>query len=434
MSTTTPDEQYTWSPPQFTVSRPPHLQETILPPSPLSNFVRIAKWCPDGSLLLTQCEDRSYRMMRLCVLCSNSGSTSTILTLPQPSPIVDFLWYPTASPNDPASFCFVSSVRDCPVKLLDASNGRLRASYPIIDHIERFVAPHSMAFNPYGTRLYCGFENAIEVFDVGHPGEGIRLSTTPTKKSKDGLKGIISALSFCPSYETDYFAAGSLTPTSSNIAIFSETRGEAPVMFLGQGQDSGFRASVTQLMFNPIRPHLLYASFRRRTEILCWDLRTRVDLPWKIYSPASPEAAEARGDGMRGEKPELTNQKRRFDVDINGRWLSVPGQDGTISIFDLNENENEHGNSAILSDQHQQQQDEEPIAMVPSLCFQAHEDSITTSTFRPGSSHLLSVSGSRSFPFEGDEDVEDGVDGEICISRSKREPVVRDASIKLWKF
>ena len=40
-------------------------------------------------------------------------------------------------------------------------------------------------------RIYCGFEDAIEVFDVHYPGEGMRLHTTPSKKSKDGLKGTI---------------------------------------------------------------------------------------------------------------------------------------------------------------------------------------------------------------------------------------------------
>ena len=40
-------------------------------------------------------------------------------------------------------------------------------------------------------RIYCGFEDAIEVFDVHRPGndEGVRLHTTPSKKAKDGLKG-----------------------------------------------------------------------------------------------------------------------------------------------------------------------------------------------------------------------------------------------------
>jgi len=40
-------------------------------------------------------------------------------------------------------------------------------------------------------RMYCGFEDAIEVFDVHRPGndQGTRLHTTPSKKAKDGLKG-----------------------------------------------------------------------------------------------------------------------------------------------------------------------------------------------------------------------------------------------------
>lgn len=38
-------------------------------------------------------------------------------------------------------------------------------------------------------RIYCGHEDAIEVFDVSRPGEGARIATTPSRKSKDGLKG-----------------------------------------------------------------------------------------------------------------------------------------------------------------------------------------------------------------------------------------------------
>ena len=38
--------------------------------------------------------------------------------------------------------------------------------------------------------MFCGFTDAIEVFDVSAPGEGVRLFTRPTKKSKDGLRGM----------------------------------------------------------------------------------------------------------------------------------------------------------------------------------------------------------------------------------------------------
>ena len=97
------------------------------------------------------------------------------------------------------------------MKLLDATTGKvchskgrlgcvftppfqLRASYSIIDHRERQIAPQSLAFTFTGEKLYCGFEEAIEVFDVACPGEGTRIYTTPSKKSKDGLKGAFSVL------------------------------------------------------------------------------------------------------------------------------------------------------------------------------------------------------------------------------------------------
>jgi hypothetical protein len=44
---------------------------------------------------------------------------------PRAAPILDFIWYPRATPRDASSFCFVASVRESPVQLLDASNGRV---------------------------------------------------------------------------------------------------------------------------------------------------------------------------------------------------------------------------------------------------------------------------------------------------------------------
>ena len=89
---------------------------------------------------------------------------------PRAAPILDFIWYPRATPRDASAFCFVASVRESPVQLLDASDGRvsrlskikiiipcvigdddynrqLRASYKIVDHRERQIGPHSLSFN-----------------------------------------------------------------------------------------------------------------------------------------------------------------------------------------------------------------------------------------------------------------------------------------------
>ena len=50
--------------------------------------------------------------------------------LTQSAPVLDYAWYPAASIQNAASFCFVASVRECPVKLLDASDGRVSNRTP----------------------------------------------------------------------------------------------------------------------------------------------------------------------------------------------------------------------------------------------------------------------------------------------------------------
>lgn len=52
------------------------------------------------------------------------------------------------------------------------------------------------------------------------------MHTRPSKKSREGLKGIVAALSFSPT--GTYFAAGTLTPASpaaDNIALYDGSEG-----------------------------------------------------------------------------------------------------------------------------------------------------------------------------------------------------------------
>lgn len=67
------------------------------------------------------------------------------------------------------------------------------------------------------------------------------------------LLGIISSLAFSSDVSSGVFAAGSLSPSSpasSNLAIFTETTGEVPVMFVGDepgGTGLGVPSSVSQV-------------------------------------------------------------------------------------------------------------------------------------------------------------------------------------------
>ncbi|KAG2361107.1 WD40-repeat-containing domain protein [Suillus spraguei] len=412
-----------WKPAQLDLSYPPDLVLTKnldVDPDFADNFARCTRWCADGSSFLVQCENRAFQLFD--IYCTQISAHHK-RTFSQSSAVVNFAWYPGASSNNAPAYCFVASVRDCPVKLLDASDGRLRASYPIIDHRERFIAPHSLAFNLTADKLYCGFEDAIEIFDIQQPGEGDRLPTTPSKKSKDGLKGIISSIAFSSSY--DYYAIGSLTPSSQamdNIALYSESNGAA-IMPIG-GANS--RSGVTQLKFNPTKPHILYAAFRRHDAIYAWDLRGDTSVPMKVFR-TPPDSCKT-----------LTNQKIEFDIDCAGRWLSVGDQNGCISMFDIGDSDelNSEQSSAIASEN-----------ITPKMTFKAHGDVVGCVAFQPLRSNILSSSGSRHFDEgveEGDSNSSDGdlTDQELdsesqdMVSTSRRRPLpyVEDSSLKMWSF
>ncbi|KAI0651027.1 hypothetical protein C8Q79DRAFT_931081 [Trametes meyenii] len=461
-------EHNVWTPPVYDTSQAPVQVYSSLLNDTRSDenrvrdptvFARVAKWCPDGSAALAQCEDRTFRFLRLPEELLGIAPESTASLpgdLTQSAPILDYAWYPAASVRSAASFCFVASIRECPVKLLDASDGRLRASYKIVDHRERQIAPHSLAFNVGANRLYCGFEDAVEVFDIHCPGEGTRLHTTPSKKSRDGLKGIISALAFASDASSGLYAAGSLSPsspTSSNIGIFSEDTGEAPVMFVGaeggqHGAGFGVRASVSQLMFNPARPYLLYAAFRRMASIFCWDLRGDVGEPVEIFGARSmPISGNARQ-----VREATTNQRVRFDIDYGGRWLSAGDQDGGISVFDL------AAQSVPANGENAPQPGPTPRT-TPIMQFEGHRDAVGSVAFHPLRPLLLSVSGSRHFDrpksesgdasglSSSDSDDENEVvetaggnsakqkpSPVVTIRRRRPQPVALDASVKLWRF
>ncbi|EPS99976.1 hypothetical protein FOMPIDRAFT_1030645 [Fomitopsis schrenkii] len=455
-----------WLPPYFNYSKAPTVawEHSVPEDEQLQyNFARCAKWCPDGSAALFQCENRSFYLPQMYAVYRSTKNDSSHKAQPrvfgQPGPILEFAWYPSASLRNSAAFCFLASIRECPVKLLDASDGRLRASYRIVDHRERHVAPHSIAFNATADRFYCGFEDAIEVFDVQRPGAGTRLNVTPSKKSKDGLKGIISALAFSPDAHSGVFAAGSLSPpapSSSNIAIFSEATGEAPIMFLGTEKFSrapspDIRASVMQLMFNPTQPYMLYASFRRHATIYAWDLRGDVSYP--VYAFGE----EALGSAMKATSgvDTRTNQKLKFDIDISGSVLGVGDQHGNVALFEAIPMGTDAGATGSVSES------EAPsVRSPPVLKYTAHEDAIGSVNFHPLRPLLLSVSGSRHFDrsppttfnetgssipdSDSSDDGDDHDAGEsgaprrkqavVRISRKNPQPVAYDCSAKLWDF
>jgi hypothetical protein len=62
--------------------------------------------------------------------CDSFPHADQIKSFRQGSPIYDVAWYPLATPTQPAGYCFIASIRDAPVRLLDAGDGRVSQSLP----------------------------------------------------------------------------------------------------------------------------------------------------------------------------------------------------------------------------------------------------------------------------------------------------------------
>ncbi|WWC59351.1 uncharacterized protein I303_101903 [Kwoniella dejecticola CBS 10117] len=366
------------------------------------NFWRSARWCIDGSATLSTTEDRVLRIHTL-----NAESNFQTKAFEQPDAIHSTAWYPSASTATPETLCFVASIRDTPIRLIDGNDGRIRASYPIVDHRERFVAPHSLAFNPTATKLYCGHENAIEVFDIASPGydQGERLKLVYAKKEKGGQRGIISALSFCPDYSGTY-AAGSFSGNGS-VALYSEDTGSTPLAHV-EGLVGG---GVTQIGWHPLNPTTMFISSRRSRAIQIYDTRD-----WT--SPLSSFPRDAS-----------TNQRIAFDVDPWGRWLASGDEHGAIKIWDL----------ATMDTQ-------------PIFEEQLHQDAVGSVQLHPFQPLLLTCSGSRrhlqdGLSYEEDQSSSDeSADGDTDETSSSEDedqtysrqsttrPASRDTSLRIWSM
>lgn len=170
-------------------------------------------------------------------------------------------------------------------------------------------------------RLYCGFENAIEVFDVATPGydSSDRLKLGLTRREKGGQRGasaassktlltagIISALAFNP-HNPGSFAAGSF---AGSVVLYDEDTGERAAAHV-EGVEGG---GVTQIAFHPLEVNTFFVASRRSDAVQVFDLR----------DTSAPVGGLARSAS--------SNQRLTFDVDPWGRWLAA-GDEVSYYVF-----------------------------------------------------------------------------------------------------
>lgn len=98
--------------------------------------------CHDGTAVLTTAEDRVIRVYDRCAHRISSADDSPAQDdemsfdqarlFSQPDAIHAATWYPSASASSLETFCFMTSIRDSPVRLVDAVDGRVGGPPPIL--------------------------------------------------------------------------------------------------------------------------------------------------------------------------------------------------------------------------------------------------------------------------------------------------------------
>nr|XP_014271831.1 telomerase Cajal body protein 1 isoform X2 [Halyomorpha halys] len=271
------------------------------------------KWSPDGTCLLTNCVDYNLRIFDLPkdLHSKSSWSPSECMSELQPSltmkeggRINDFAWYPLMSSWEPVTCCFISSSAGSPVHLWDAYTGKIRASYRAYDYADEVHSALSLGFSTDGVHIYCGFRNAVKVFDISIPG---RDCSTTNLKVVSGQKGLVSCISVNP-LMPELFAVGTY---SKSIGLYTNSD-EFVCMLTGQ------HGGLTHLKFSNDGMRL-FSGGRMDNEIICWDIRN----PGSVLSTY--------------ERVVKTNQRIYFDMSPDDKYLISGGTDGFCRVWNLHD-------------------------------------------------------------------------------------------------
>lgn len=243
-----------------------------------NNFLKDAKWSPDGLCLLASADDNAIRLFEPGTAAPDAAQLQEEWDLPQHDrlraslkvqegeTIYDMAWLPTMASSDPASCCFFSTSRDNPVHIWDAFTGRCRGSYCAYTDAEELTAGYCIAFSTHAAseQLYVGFNNCVRVFDLSRPGREHRVIPTFKRANREttGQRGIISCIAFNPD-KSGLYACGSY---SRNVGLYAAPKGN--LLYNLQGQ----RGGITQVLWSR-DGNYLFVGGRKDREILCWDVR-----------------------------------------------------------------------------------------------------------------------------------------------------------------
>jgi telomerase Cajal body protein 1 len=358
-----------------------------------TNYLKGCKWSPDGSCILTNSDDSILRIYDLTNEMIGDNETTVPDLKPSlrmtPSEIIyDYAWYPFMESANPTTACLFVTSKDNPIHLYDAFTGQIRCSYKGYNHLDELVNSYCISFNTECSKIYCGYDKYIKIFDISRPGKNY----TDIKTSKDPYKlpGIVSSIAFSPT-QNGVYAAGTY---SKYIGIYIENNNE--VLCIMECHSGG----ITHLMFSK-DGNRLYSGARKDEIINCWDMRN----PGKILNTFKRDVS--------------TNQRIYFDLFEDSKYLVSGSNDGTVNIWNTDDTNVDNGGE---------------------LSFKAHNDCVNGVSFHPNRQLLATTCGQRKFKNEfltsdSDSDCENisNVNEEISKKTTKLQ-MIYENSLKIWKI
>jgi WD40 repeat protein len=216
-----------------------------------------------------------------------------------------------ASRTDPETCCIITCTKDHPIGLWHLLYGKRVGSYSAYNDKDELVTPLTAVFDPSGERIYAGYDSCLRIFRVVRPGrECEELRLTPSRRSKEGLKGRISSIAFSPEEGGRMYAVGCY---SGKVGIYSEASHEPFVIF-----DSQHVYGVSQIAFSP-EGYYFISSGRKDDWVTVWDLRMTGRELYHL------------------ERPMKTHQRTRFSIQRQQSLLMVGDQVSHIELFDMSD-------------------------------------------------------------------------------------------------
>lgn len=246
------------------------------------------------------------------------------------------------------------AARDQPAHLYDAYTGAVRASYRPYNALDEMESPSTVCFANQGSQVVLGgfrTDRMLHVFDLNRPGRDptIVLKLGKTRRSKDGQKGIVSALS---ASSENLLAVGTYSPGS--IYLYDLRAQSSPVSeinisgtcVVGHGkshsrkrkhfvepdsEEDTLNFSAAKIQWYQSRAQLgvtqvdfvgenqyLFSSSRRSNAVLQWDLRS---ISSSNFCPGIASYETHNG----------TNQ--RLEYEVEGEHLYVGGEDDKVRVY-----------------------------------------------------------------------------------------------------